>query len=204
MQRFKTAVAATLLAWILLSPFALGHAIAASPPAPLPADSVLQVDGRFVAQDGRAFALAERRGTPQLVTMFYASCPYMCPLLIDAAKGVDRALTPAERARLPVLLVSFDGARDTPEALAALAAKRRLDAPRWTLATADAATVRKLAGALDIRYRALADGGFNHAGVLVLLDAEGRILARTETVGAVPDPAFLDAVKDAVKDAVDP
>lgn len=193
MKRFNAAIAA-----ILLAASSAGSAIAASPPlppAPLPADSVLQVDGRFVAQDGRAFALAERRGKPQLVTMFYTSCPYMCPLLIDAAKGIDHALTPAERAKLPVLLVSFDSARDTPEALAALAAKRKLDTPRWTLATTDATTVRKLAGVLDIRYRALADGGFNHAGVLVLLDADGRILARTETVGAVPDPAFLKAVK---------
>ena len=196
MKRFNAAIAA-----ILLAASSAGSAIAASPPlppAPLPADSVLQVDGRFVAQDGRAFALAERRGKSQLVTMFYTSCPYMCPLLIDAAKGIDHALTPAERAKLPVLLVSFDSARDTPEALAALTAKRKLDTPRWTLATTDATTVRKLAGVLDIRYRALADGGFNHAGVLVLLDADGRILARTETVGAVPDPAFLRAVKESL------
>ena len=177
-----------------------GNGAAASPPssAPLPADSVLQVDGRFVAQDGRAFALSDRRGKPQLVTMFYTSCPYMCPLLIDAAKGIDHALTSAERAKLLVLLVSFDSARDTPEALAAQATKRKIDTRRWTLATTDATTVRKLAGVLDIRYRALADGGFNHAGVLVLLDADGRILARTETVGAVPDPAFLKAVRQAI------
>ena len=48
---------------------------------------------------------------------------------------------------------------------------------------------------LGIRYRALADGEFNHTTVLVLLDAEGRVLARTEQVGGLPDPAFLAAVR---------
>ena len=202
MKLFRIVVVASML---LVGACSGGVAVAATPSSPaalpatpLPVDSVLQVDGRFVAQDGRAFALAERRGRPQLVTMFYTSCPYMCPLLIDAAKGIDHALTADERAKLPVLLVSFDSVRDTPEALQAQATKRKLDTPRWTLATTDAATVRKLAGVLDIRYRALADGGFNHTGVLVLLDADGRILARTEAVGAVPDPVFLKAVRQAI------
>ena len=31
-----------------------------------------------------------------------------------------------------------------------------------------------------------------------VLDAEGRVLARTEQLGAVPDPAFLAAVKAAI------
>ena len=33
---------------------------------------------------------------------------------------------------------------------------------------------------------------------LWLLDAEGRVLARTEKLGSVPDPAFLAAVKAAL------
>ena len=57
--------------------------------------------------------------------------------------------------------------------------------------------MRKVAGVLGIRYRLLADGEFNHTGALVLLDAEGRILARTETIGSKPDPEFLAAVREA-------
>ena len=43
----------------------------------------------------------------------------------------------------------------------------------------------------------LADGEFNHTSALVLLDADGRILARTEQVGSRPDPEFLAAVRKA-------
>ena len=54
-----------------------------------------------------------------------------------------------------------------------------------------------MAGVLGVRYRQLADGGFNHSSMLILLDAEGRILARTEKVGSQPDPDFVNAVRKA-------
>ena len=56
-----------------------------------------------------------------------------------------------------------------------------------------------MAGALGIRYRQLADGEFNHTSMLVLLDADGRILARTEQVGSQPDPEFVAAVRRALR-----
>ena len=90
----------------------------------------------------------------------------------------------------------MDPARDTPQALQRVAAQHRVDA-RWTLATPRAADVRAVAGVLDVRYRQLADGEFNHTAALVLLDADGRDLARTENIGTVPDPAFVAAVRKA-------
>ena len=59
--------------------------------------------------------------------------------------------------------------------------------------------MRQAAGVLGIRYRELADGNFNHTSALVLLDAQGRVLARTERMGSVPDPAFVTAVGKAVR-----
>lgn len=169
---------------------------AASPKsAALPGDSVLQIDNVFTNQDGRNFKLAERRGKPQLVAMFYTSCKYICPLIIDSGKGVDNSLTPAERKNLSILLVSIDPARDTPEALMYIVNKRKLDTNRWTLSRTDEKGVRTLAALLAVRYRVLADGEFNHTSALILLDAEGRVVARTETLGSKPDPVFLAAVK---------
>ncbi len=162
---------------------------------PLPSDSVLQIHHVFTNQDAKKFKLSERRGKPQLVAMFYTSCKYICPLIVDSAKGVERSLTLAERQRLSILLVSIDPARDTPEALLYIVNKRKLDTKRWTLARTDESGVRTLAALLDVRYRALSDGEFNHTSALILLDAEGRVIARTETLGNKPDPQFLVAVK---------
>ncbi len=181
----------------VLSVLLAGVALAAA--TPLPGDSVLRVPAAFKDQDGKAFTLAQRRGGVQLVTMFYSSCPYACPLIIDTGKGIDHGLSAAERAKLRVLLLSLDPARDTPAKLSALADKRKIDRARWTLGTTDDSGVRQTAAALGIRYRKLANGEFNHSSVMILLDADGRILARTEKIGAQPDPDFLAAVKKALR-----
>lgn len=166
---------------------------AAAPP--LPRDSVYQLHVPLTDQHGRTADWGARRGRPQLVSMFYTSCKYICPLIIDSAKGIEHALTPAERARLGILLVSMDPARDTPAALKRVFDKRTLDARTWSLASPPAAQVRPISGVLGIRWRALADGEFNHTSALVLLDSEGRVVARTERVGPTPDPEFLAAVR---------
>ena len=193
-----------LLAALLLAPSLLALPLPAPAAAELPGDSLYLLQDEFSDQSGQAFQLADRRGKPQVVAMFYTSCRYICPLIVDSAKGVEHALSPAERARLGVLLVSLDPARDDTAALASVARKRKLDPARWTLARTDAGAVRRVAALLGVRYRALADGEFNHTSALVLLDAEGRVLARTERLGPVPDPAFLAAVKAALAAAAPP
>jgi protein SCO1/2 len=184
-------LASVLVLWV-------GTASAAAPatkPRPLPGDSVYQLSAPMTDQAGRTFDWGTRRGRPQLVAMFYTSCPYVCPLIVDSGKAVEAALTPAERARLDLLLVSIDPARDTPAALAEVVRKRRLDPARWTLASPRPDDLRQIAGLLGVRYRALADGEFNHTSVLVLLDADGRVVARTEKIGSVVDPDFLAATR---------
>ena len=170
----------------------------AADPKPLPGDSIYQLQARLLDQAGRPVQWRDLRGKPRIATMFYSNCPYMCPLIIETGKGIDRALTPAERSRLGVVMVSLDPKRDTPAALAALASKRKLDGSRWRLLQPRPQDLRAITGVLQVRYRALADGEFNHTSVLVLLDAEGRVLARSETMGPRPDPEFLAAVRKAV------
>ncbi|MDR3387300.1 MAG: SCO family protein [Rudaea sp.] len=160
----------------------------------LPGDSIYRLPLVLVDQNGHAQQLVERRGKPQLISMFYTSCQYVCPLIIDSLRKTRLALTPAERSKLDVLLVSFDPERDTPARLKQVFAERKLDASGWTLARTDAADVRKLAAMLDIQYRALASGDFNHSTALILLDADGRVVARTDKLGAA-DAEFVAAIQ---------
>jgi protein SCO1/2 len=129
--------------------------------------------------------------------MFYTSCPYVCPLVIDTLKKTQAELAPEERAKLQVLLVSFDPERDSVERLKEVFDQRKIDAATWTLARTPAPSVRKLAAVLGIQYRALADREINHSTALVLLDPDGRAIARTEQIGAV-DPEFVAALKRAL------
>lgn len=189
-------------ALLLVCALVLGiPALAAPKAAPLPGDSIYQLPVVLTDQHGVARPWQTRRGKPQLVAMFYTSCQYICPLIVDAGKAIEKNLTPQQQQRLGIVLISMDPLRDTPAALKKVADQRKLDPRRWTLASPPADDVRAVAGVLGIRYRALADGEFNHTSALVLLDEEGRILARTEQMGTKPDPEFLAAVRKATAPA---
>lgn len=168
---------------------------AAPDAAPLPGNSVYQSAAQLTDAKSRSFTWAGKRGQVQLVSMFYTSCKFVCPMLINGARAIEEQLSADERAHLGVTLISLDPKRDTPAALARTERERSIDATRWTLARPEPKDVRSIAGLLGVRYRALADGEFNHTTVLVLLDPEGRVVARTENIGGVPDVVFLAAVK---------
>ncbi len=180
----------------LLSCLALGSlsTLAASAQAPLPRDSVYQLSLPLTDQHGKTWDWSRHRGQPQVVAMFYASCPNMCPLIVDSGKAIEHALTPDQQRRLHLLYISIDPGHDTPTVLNELATARKLDPSRWSLASPRAQDVRSVAGLLGVRYRRLADGQFNHTSVMLLLDRDGRIVARTEQVSDVPDPAFMKSV----------
>ena len=180
---------------LLVAGLLLAGASLAAPP--LPKDSIYQLDLPLTDSTGRTADWDQLRGKPRLVSMFYPSCQYICPLIVESGKAVERQLTPAQRAKLGVALISMDPARDTPAALKKVVGDRKIDARRWLLASPRSNDVRQVAAVLGIRYRQLADGEFNHTSALVLVDAQGRILARTETLGSKPDPAFVAAVRKA-------
>jgi protein SCO1/2 len=168
--------------------------------APLPGESVLQLPGLFTDQSSKTFHLSARRGAAQLIGMFYGSCQSVCPLLIDSSVAITRALEPGQRSRLRVLLVSLDPARDTPAVLARVAREHRLDLVHWTLARTDEKTVRQLAAVLNVRYRQLETGEFNHTSALILLDRDGREIARNENLSLTPDPQFIAAIRGAMQE----
>ena len=192
MKHLLRGIAATLLLGLA------SLATAAQPAPPLPGDSIYQLPLPLTDSQGQTRDWRTLRGKPRLVSMFYTSCQYICPLIIESGKAVERQLTPAQQKRLGVMLVSMDPARDNPAALKKVVDQRKLDLTRWTLAAPPADDVRAVAGVLGIRYRQLADGEFNHSSMLILVDANGRILARTEKIGTQPDPDFVAAVRKAV------
>jgi protein SCO1/2 len=196
-QRLQRTLFATLLAGGIVLALPAVSRPAAAAPAPLPGDSVYRIGATLTDQQGHSFTLAERRGHPVLVSMFYNSCQFVCPMLIDTVRMTGQSLTAAERAGLATLLITFDPERDDVNALKAVAEQRALDPASWTLARTDAASVRKIAAALDIQYRLLSNGEYNHTTVLVLLDRNGSVVGRSKKMGAV-DPAFLKLIRSTI------
>ncbi|MEJ8839845.1 SCO family protein [Ramlibacter sp. AN1133] len=161
--------------------------------AETPGDSIYRLDAKLEDQDGRPFALASLQGTPVLASMFYTSCDMVCPMIFESMHANLRALPAREREAVRILMVSFDPARDTQAVLKTTAGQHGCDS-RWKLARCDEATARKVAAVLGIQYRRLANGDYNHSSTIDVLDAQGRIVARTGKLGEA-DPAVAAALR---------
>ncbi len=145
-----------------------------------PEASLFDLPVELTDQKGTRFSLDELRGHPTVVSMFYADCPYVCPTLISDVRRLEDKLSGKARSEVRVLLVSFDAERDTPERLQALMRERKLDDVRWRLARGSEDHVRELAAALDIKYRRLEDGNYNHSSAVILLRPDGTVATRSE------------------------
>lgn len=177
-----------------------GSCVAAESPTAsgVAGDSVYQLPLTLTDQNNRAFALAELRGKPVIVSMFYNSCKFVCPMLIDTIRDTVQALKPGNRDKIKVLLVTFDPAHDDVATLKQITLQRKLDTNTWTLARCDAPGVRKLAALLGIQYRKLPNGDYNHTTALILLDAQGRIAGSTNRIGTT-DGDFVAKVDKTVE-----
>ena len=142
--------------------------------APLSARSLYQLDAKWTDDAGQTVKLAALRGQPVVVAMFFASCEYACPVLVNDLQRLRAALPAAVRERTRFVLVSFDTVRDTTAGLAAYRAKASLDAG-WTLLRGEATDVQDLAMLLGVKYKQDARGQFAHSNLLTVLNPDGEI-----------------------------
>lgn len=106
-------IAAVLAALLLLravNPPALAGGTALDTPLPVPATPL--VDDR-----GQATTLAASDGRLRLMFFGYARCPDVCPLTLSNLSRVYKTLTPEQKKRVQVQLVSVDPVYDTPNVL---------------------------------------------------------------------------------------
>lgn len=145
----------------------------------LPKDSLYRTGVSFTDDSGRAVTLGALRGRPVVLAMFFSSCGYSCPRLVADLAQLRSELPDGAREKTVFLLVSFDVERDTPATLKAFRESRRLDSG-WTLLQGDSDPVRELAMAIGVKFKQVANGGFQHSNRLTVLDAEGRVVHRRD------------------------
>ena len=138
-------------------------------------DSLYQSDATFTDDSGKSFALSSLRGRPVVLNMFFASCGYACPLTVTDMLAIQGRLPAELRSKAVFVLVSFDVARDTTEALARYRAERGLN-DRWILLRGTDDSVRELAALLGVKYKQEADGSFAHSNIVTILNPEGEIV----------------------------
>lgn len=164
----------------------------------LPPNSVYHLEVPVEDQFGEITKLDRYKGHPVLITMFYASCPHVCPLLISTIKLTESKLSPEQCANLRVLIISIDPERDTPEKMLETMERHSVEASRWSMVRPQPGDLRTIAGVFGVKYKQLPNGEFNHTTRIILLDREGTQIASTGQLGR-HDAVFLEAIKTSLQ-----
>ena len=135
--------------------------------------------GDFVLESAAGpVALADFRGRVVLLYFGYTACPDICPTSLAILAAALRGLDADERARVRVLFVSVDPARDDPAHLREYAGYFH---PEIIGLTGTAATLAELARRYGVAYRRTeaADSALgyliDHSALVYLIDPDGHL-----------------------------
>lgn len=158
-----------------------------TPGAPLPDQSLYQLDSKWTSDHGRVIRLAALQGQPQVMAMMFTSCEFACPIIVNDMKRIAAALPPEVQGKVDFTLISFDHERDTPELLLAFRKRMGLPMAGWTLLRGGADDVRELAALLGVNYRKDARGQYAHSNILTVVNPVGEIAHQQSGLNQSPD-----------------
>lgn len=157
--------------------------------------SLFELQTVWKNQNNEDIVLSDFKGSPTLVTMMYTSCIHTCPMIVSKLEDINKQLKKAKLPQVKVVMASFDEKADTPPALKAYMKRRKLSEKNWTLLSPTSAnTARELSVLLGVSYKKLDDKDFSHSNVITLLDEEGVVIAKIESLAA-DNKVFIDALK---------
>lgn len=148
--------------------------------------TIYDLPGVWETQDGETIPLSQLRGKPRVVTLGFTRCEYSCPRIFADMQRIEAALGP-DAARIGLTFFSIDPLHDTPTTMSKKMADLKMDPSRWTFLAAPDDTARELAVALDFRFQEVQDA-FAHSNLIAVLDADGRVVHREDSLGADIDP----------------
>ena len=169
-----------------------GHSDRAEKSAkPIPGESIYNLKTKWTSIEGASVSLSSLRGRPVVAAMGYTSCESACPVIVEDMKRIETSLPKKDQAAVTFVFFSFDSARDTPARLKDFSAIHKLDLTRWQLFQGTPQSVRALAAVLGISFKKDADGNFDHANVISLIDSDGVV--KHQQTGLKQDPKDFQA-----------
>lgn len=146
-------------------------------------------DYRFVDTDGEVVTLGQLRGKPLVLSMVYTSCYQICPMTTrHLSKIVQKARAALGDDSFTVVVVGFDTAVDTTDAMRYFGAKQGVSDQNWKLLSTDSQTIKGLSQDLGFLYYP-SSNGFDHLIQATIIDAGGRVYR--QVYGQVFDTPLL-------------
>jgi protein SCO1 len=136
-------------------------------------------DARLVDMRGQAMTLADEDGRAIIVEFIYATCPTLCISLGESfAKLRNGIITAGLSDRTRLISISFDLARDGPEALRDYSDAHGADGRLWITARPEnEQALQALLKVFGVTVIPDGAGGFVHNAALHVVDRQGRLEA---------------------------
>lgn len=151
-------------------------------------------DFSFVNQDSQLVTNATFEGKAYVVDFFFIHCPTICPKVKAQAMRVYEKYKNDDR--LLLLSHSIDTKNDTVAALKAYAQKLGIETKKWHLVTGDHDAIYEIADDYFsvAKEDSEAPGGFDHSGLLILVDPQRRVRASADGTDPESVTAFFDKI----------
>jgi cytochrome oxidase Cu insertion factor (SCO1/SenC/PrrC family) len=176
-----------------------GAGVKREPPAPPPGVSSeaeepvrLRIpEARVLDQSGSSlnFYTDLVRGKTVAINFIFTTCTTICPPLTANFRRVQQQLAERVGRDVRLISVSVDPVTDTPERLAAFAAKFKADAG-WSFVTGDKPEIDKLLAALGA---SVSDKNDHSPTIIIVNDATGKA---TRTYGLAPPSRLAQLISD--------
>lgn len=182
LRQYALIIVATLLA-VLLGVMLLSRGGTRANVVPMPNGSDFILQSANGPVDSKSW-----RGKVVLIYFGYTHCPDICPASMASWAQALKTLSPEERGRVRLLMVSVDPERDTLEHLRDYAAFFHPEMIAATSSPEEIATLAKAFGAGYIRQATAADGSYavDHTTSSYVIDPTGK-LAKVLEFGASSD-----------------
>ena len=134
--------------------------------------------GDFVLQSAAGPVVTKAlRGNVLLIYFGYVNCPDVCPMSMAAGAAALNALTPEERARTKMIMVSVDPERDTPAKLKDYVAYFHPAMIGAVGTAAETAAIAKSFGVGYLRQPTRPDGGYavDHSSQTFVIGPDGQV-----------------------------
>ena len=135
----------------------------------------------FINQDNNKVSNESYIGKVYLVEFFFTTCPSICPIMNRNMVLIQNEFK--NEKDIGIASISINPENDTPEILKAYAKNYGATLPNWFFLTGDKEKIYDLANKgfnVFAGENAKVNGGFEHSGLVALIDKKGNIRCRRD------------------------
>ncbi|MBE9535911.1 MAG: SCO family protein [Proteobacteria bacterium] len=139
------------------------------------AEGVRAGDYQLKDQYGVSFSTSEYSGKPLLVSFIFTNCPDICNTVVASLAPAIETVKKELGDKFSALVVGFDAANDTPQAMLAFGKSHDIDFSLVRFASGSAEVMERMTSDLGFYFEADEEAGFNHLGLVSIIDSKGVI-----------------------------